>query len=72
MSDGWKGVLPVDVWWRTVSAGEKVHIPPIDNDLRTHLYLRAAWLRGRTPETAFQTTCRENENESAEARQWLY
>lgn len=51
-----EGVLPVDVWWRTVSAGGRVHIPPIDNGLHTHLSHHVALLRGKTPEMAFQTT----------------
>lgn len=47
---------PVDAWWRTVSAGERVHIPPIGNGPHTHLSHHVALLHGKTPEMAFQTT----------------
>lgn len=60
---GW--VLPVDAWWRIVSAWEKVHNPPIDIGLHTHPFRHVALLRGKTPEMVFQTTYRGNKNNSA-------
>ena len=48
------------MWWKIISAWGKVRSPPTDSGLHKRLFHHAAWLRGRTLETAFQTTCREN------------